>query len=560
MPLSQPAEQPPPRRKRLTHKQAEPSVEAPVHGPEPFAEPMAIPEDPNQLRKVLKQLYHQLDKFRTRAWASLEDPQRCSPQKNYMYRSPLRQMTKKSKLRLVEEWVKEGTPFAKLLEKVAVAWAMESLHCQGDNRMWRGQQALFTWNGAFGFLDKEKILGKEWPPVEDVIAILKMGDHLHKERAAMEAFISGLKERHHLDKYCWAFELNEERYEHARSLSRSPETDAERSPGGSSHWSHSSGKELEQVEEEPLRFHAHACLRFHHNVALRPDGELSFEDAYAVPAAAASSRKRKAGDFDLAGNAGFFYLQVAKTSCIEKDGSWHPFKNYLVNSDWAVNLWQQGKVTAATARAVIVQAKKNVPHLLNNYDRVQKEMTKTSLEETVTRTRQTLEASMRPCRTVPEVDAWERTFEKIEFRYNFLVLDGPSKMGKTLFCRSRSLGSGGCLLEVDCAGADTPDLSQYEFGRHTMILCDEGSAAMVLRYKKLFQASASYTRLCSSRTNCHAYDVWAHRVKFVVTSNRWWAETESLPREDADWLWQNSTYIYVDRPLWVQEMEGPQPS
>ena len=338
-----------------------------------------------------------------------------------------------------------------------MAWAMESLHCQGDNRMWRGQQALFTWSGAFGFLDKEKILGKEWPPVEDVIAILKMGDHLHQERAAMEAFISGLKERHHLDKYCWAFELNEERYEHARSLSRSPETDAERSPGGSSHWSHSSGKELEQVEEEPLRFHAHACLRFHHNVALRPDGELSFEDAYAVPATAASSRKRKAGDFDLAGNAGFFYLQVAKTSCIEKDGNWHPFKNYLVNSDWAVNLWQQGKVTAATARAVIVQAKKNVPHLLNNYDRVQKEMTKTSLEETVTRTRQTLEASMRPCRTVPEVDAWERTFEKIEFRYNFLVLDGPSKMGKTLFCRSRSLGSGGCLLEVDCAGADTPD-------------------------------------------------------------------------------------------------------
>ena len=93
-----------------------------------------------------------------------------------------------------------------------------------------------------------------------------------------------------------------------------------------------------------------------------------------------------------------------------------------------------------------------------------------------------------------------------------------------------------------------------------MVLCDEASASMVLWYKKLFQASASYTRLCSSRTNCHAYDVWAHRVKFVVTSNRWWAETESLPREDADWLWQNSTYIYVDRPLWVQEMEGHQPS
>ena len=91
---------------------------------------------------------------------------------------------------------------------------------------------------------------------------------------------------------------------------------------------------------------------------------------------------------------------------------------------------------------------------------------------------------MRPCRVVPEVEEWEKTFDEIEFRYNFLVLDGPSKMGKTLYCRSRSLDRPGQLLEVDCAGADTPDLTKYEFGVHKMILCDEGSADMVLRYKK----------------------------------------------------------------------------
>ena len=124
-------------------------------------------------------------------------------------------------------------------------------------------------------------------------------------------------------------------------------------------------------------------------------------------------------------------------------------------------------------------------------------------------------------------------------------------MGKTLFCRSHSLDRAGRLLEVDCAGADTPDLSKYEFGVHQMILCDEGSAEMVLRYKKLFQSSASFTRLASSKTNCHAYVVWAHRVKFVVTSNRWWAELQKLPYEDSQWLWQNSVYVYVDQPLWV---------
>ena len=157
---------------------------------------------------------------------------------------------------------------------------------------------------------------------------------------------------------------------------------------------------------------------------------------------------------------------------------------------------------------------------------------------------------MRPCRELPAVSAWEASFAQTCFRYNSLVLDGPSKMGKTLFCRSRSLGSGE-LLELDCAGADTPDLTAFEFGRHTMILCDEASSSMVLRYKKLFQASASYCVLGSSKMNCHAYEVWPHAVKFVVASNRWKAELDKFPAEDSSWLCANSVYVYLDRLLWV---------
>ena len=164
-----------------------------------------------------------------------------------------------------------------------------------------------------------------------------------------------------------------------------------------------------------------------------------------------------------------------------------------------------------------------------------------------------LAGQMRPCRRIPEAEAWEASFEAVQFRYNFLVLDGPSKMDNTPFCRSRSLGMPGALLEIDCAGVDTPDLTSYEFGTHIVVLCDVGSAEMVLCYKKLFQASAAYTRLASSRTNCHAYDVWAHRVRFVITSNRWWPELMRMPAEDAAWLWQNSVYVYVDAPLWLPD-------
>ena len=148
-----------------------------------------------------------------------------------------------------------------------------------------------------------------------------------------------------------------------------------------------------------------------------------------------------------------------------------------------------------------VSSAKNVPNLLANFERVQREITKTNLEKEVRHTMRILAEQMRPWRIIPEVNGWEATFETVRFRYNFLVLDGPSKMGKTLFYRSRSLGSPRSLLEIDCAGDDTPDLTSYEYGLHTMVLCDEGSAEMVLCYKKPFQASASYTRLASSRPN-----------------------------------------------------------
>ena len=55
-----------------------------------------------------------------------------------------------------------------------------------------------------------------------------------------------------------------------------------------------------------------------------------------------------------------------------------------------------------------------------------------------------------------------------------------------------------------------------------------------------------------SKTNCHAYEVWPHALKFVVMSNRWRAELEKLPQEGAGWLSDNSLYVYVVHQLGLQ--------
>ena len=552
LPLSQqqaPVER---KRRRLLYKQPDPEKALSETDEEPVAL-IQIPEDRRELRPLLKQLYHQLQKFRVRAWGALGPEDRRNPVSSLLLRSDMKIMSRKNKLKLVAAWEEEGGSWARSLAAVAKAWAAGELSTEslGQNE-WKGTQGLFTWNGEFGLLDKEAILGNAWPPLGDVVAVLKMGDHLAELTAKVKERIAYWEMHHHLDKWCWALELCEERYEQARSRCRSPENCEDVSPGRSSHWSETS-PELAALDEEPLRVHLHATLRFKHQVVKRKDLHLAFQDAFAVPAVACKQKKtpKDANFNELTGNAAFFYLQVTKISSIVSGANYLPFKHYVVNTDWVVNMWQQGKVTAKTARAVIVQCKRNVPNLLANWERVQKERAAADLGDTVRAVKTHLAGAMMPCRTVPEVDAWEATFNEVKFRYDFLVLDGPSKMGKTLFCRSRSLGIEESLLEVDCAGADTPDLSSYEFGKHRMVLCDEGSAAMVLRYKKLFQASASFTRLCSSKTNCHAYDVWAHQVKFVITSNRWAKELREMAWEDSEWLWQNSVYVYVDRPLYM---------
>ena len=88
-------------------------------------------------------------------------------------------------------------------------------------------------------------------------------------------------------------------------------------------------------------------------------------------------------------------------------------------------------------------------------------------------------------------------------------------------------------------------------------LCDEGSARMVLDNKKLFQAGPNWVTLCSSKTNMLAYKIWPHRVRIIITSNRWQRDLSQLDSEDADWLRDNSVYLRVDTPLWLVEAEPP---
>ena len=105
------------------------------------------------------------------------------------------------------------------------------------------------------------------------------------------------------------------------------------------------------------------------------------------------------------------------------------------------------------------------------------------------------------------------------------------------------------FLSVDCASATEPDLRSFDREQHDVVCFDEAKPSMIIRVKKLAQASIDEVRLGQSATNVNSYVVWFHRIKLIVASNVWANRMKTLAPEDQEWLTANSVYVWVDGPF-----------
>ena len=157
-------------------------------------------------------------------------------------------------------------------------------------------------------------------------------------------------------------------------------------------------------------------------------------------------------------------------------------------------------------------------------------------------------------RFLPELHQWRCQYnpEKPLDRYKFLILEGPSKVGKTRFVQSSLVRKPDEALILDCADAVVPALKGNFFrSKHTLVMFDEAHAEMVIRCKKLFQASVNKVTYGSSPTNQYVHSVWLHGIRLVIGSNVWADEVLALPKRDRQWIEDNSVYVYVDQKLYI---------
>ena len=145
-------------------------------------------------------------------------------------------------------------------------------------------------------------------------------------------------------------------------------------------------------------------------------------------------------------------------------------------------------------------------------------------------------------------------FKHVQARRKFLVLDGPSRMGKTEFVRS--LVEPVATLELNCASCLGPPFSDFRPSVHRLVLLDEGSwrwcsktgncsSARIRRYSSPHRQPIATPTLCTSMIAC------------------WWSVAivgqPSLRMKTtmgAKWIQANQVYVHVAEPLWIRPEAG----
>ena len=149
---------------------------------------------------------------------------------------------------------------------------------------------------------------------------------------------------------------------------------------------------------------------------------------------------------------------------------------------------------------------------------------------------------------ISEVEEWKKELTAISDRKKFLVLNGPSRLGKTQF--AYDVFGAHCTLEVNCAGASHPPLRNFDPSVHKAIIFDEAPISMILGYRRLFQAPNAHVIIGQSPTNQSCYPVYLNDTALIICTNNWHLELPAQTESHANEIRANMVFLQVAGPMW----------
>ena len=166
------------------------------------------------------------------------------------------------------------------------------------------------------------------------------------------------------------------------------------------------------------------------------------------------------------------YVLVKKVGQITSAGSQWPFDSFLVKESWVWHLWVAGKIDAIVAKECFAQIGRNAANNLKNIECAEQSREMLEIQQIHDIDNAELRKRQLAFRMPDEVTRWLVTFEAFKDRYPFLILDGPSCVGKNRF--AQSLVPEGAMYFCDCSNDQTPDLRKFQYKQHSLILLASG--------------------------------------------------------------------------------------
>jgi len=243
----------------------------------------------------------------------------------------------------------------------------------------------------------------------------------------------------------------------------------------------------------------------------------------------------KGSGFRLAADRGHFYVYCEyKNTHLESQATWMPCEDYVVRSKWIMDLWGKNKINddqvipcLAHYKCLTPATEAQIRMSVARKKSDDKALHKRARMARLTSTLQTF---------IPNshVDSWKLSYDTESFRYKFLTLVGPSRLGKTQYARS--------LFTNPFVHSDSICWHGYDEDHHSCVIFDDVKSIWkyVSDNRALFQAAGDVT-VQTSATNLYAICVDVFAKPLIITTN-------SEPT--SDWAIANSLIVHVTEPLW----------
>ena len=282
------------------------------------------------------------------------------------------------------------------------------------------------------------------------------------------------------------------------------------------------------------------------------------------------------------------YVQVSKLGHLFTDTNFPMYFSFRVEPKWLMQLWQERKLDTETVKDCFLECRRNCCGQFKFLEFYENAMTERKARRAQRVAQKALARTLKRFKTYPKITLFleqhlDTNFGKLR-RFLFLVLEGPSSVGKTVL--AKSFYGDEHTYYYNMQTAKEPDLRGFRYGYHKALLLDEISWQQVIRLKVLFQAGVDGVDLGASQCNQFAYWRYLYGVAIICCTNQWLPPKEDeqadrrtrssashqipeesaeeevcfrgmhyepVPPADREWLETNSIYQEITAPTWYED-------